>query len=426
MSDFDIAIVGGGLAGSTAAAMLGRAGVSTVVIDPHEVYPPDFRCEKLDASQVALLRKTGLADAVLSAAAVDEEAWVARFGHFIGRRKLNQYGIRYETIVNTVRSAIPTNVTRIQSKAIGITTSPDRQRVDLFGGGVVFARLVVVANGLNTGLRDALGMRREVLSPAHSISIGFDVAPVGHASFPFPSLTYGPEKITDRIAYLTLFPIGAAMRANFFVYRDMRDPWLKAMRTAPRETLFAALPRLRQLTGDIAVTSFVQIRPVDLYVTQGVERPGIVLVGDAYCTSCPAAGTGANKVFADVERLCNVHIPAWLATDGMGADKIAAFYADPVKIASDRHSAEKARFLRALSVNEGVSWRARRWARVIGLYGVCTLQEARAKRVAGPSRPAASAARASTPAVVGAERSSRVRLAVAHAPQPSLRRDANG
>jgi 2-polyprenyl-6-methoxyphenol hydroxylase-like FAD-dependent oxidoreductase len=56
----DIAIVGGGLAGSTAAAMLGRAGIDAVLVDPHPSYPNDFRCEKLDASQVELLRKTGV------------------------------------------------------------------------------------------------------------------------------------------------------------------------------------------------------------------------------------------------------------------------------------------------------------------------------------------------------------------------------
>jgi 2-polyprenyl-6-methoxyphenol hydroxylase-like FAD-dependent oxidoreductase len=38
----DIAIVGGGLAGSTTAAMLGRAGISAILIDPHPVYPPTF------------------------------------------------------------------------------------------------------------------------------------------------------------------------------------------------------------------------------------------------------------------------------------------------------------------------------------------------------------------------------------------------
>jgi 2-polyprenyl-6-methoxyphenol hydroxylase-like FAD-dependent oxidoreductase len=43
----DIAIIGGGLAGSTAAAMLGCAGIPTILIDPHPTYPPDFRGEKL-------------------------------------------------------------------------------------------------------------------------------------------------------------------------------------------------------------------------------------------------------------------------------------------------------------------------------------------------------------------------------------------
>jgi 2-polyprenyl-6-methoxyphenol hydroxylase-like FAD-dependent oxidoreductase len=384
MSVFDVTIVGGGLAGSTAAAMLGRAGIRTALIDPHETYPADFRCEKLDASQVALLTKTGLADAILPFAERDEQAWIARFGHYIGRRHYRQYGIRYEAMVNAMRLAIPANVKRLQSKAAGISLSPDRQRVRLFSGEEITSRLVIMANGLNLGLREACGMRREVLSAAHSISIGFDLKPLHDARFPFPALTYGPERIADRIAYLTLFPIRGAMRANLFVYRDMRDPWLKAMRDAPRETLFATLPRLHRLTGDFEVASFVQIRPVDLYVTRGVEQAGIVLVGDAYSTSCPAAGTGVNKVFSDVGQLCRVHIPAWLGTSGMGAEKIAAFYADPEKIASDRHSTQKAYRLRAMSINAGPTWRARRWARVVGLYGVMALQEARARRAGMP------------------------------------------
>jgi 2-polyprenyl-6-methoxyphenol hydroxylase-like FAD-dependent oxidoreductase len=255
-----------------------------------------------------------------------------------------------------------------------MTTGTDRQQLRLSSGEDISARLIVLANGLNIGLRHSLGIEREVTSPCHSISIGFDLKPVGR-SFDFRALTYYTESATDRIAYVTLFPIGAVMRANLFVYRDMDDPWLRQMRHHGEEALFAFLPRLRPLTGDIEVCD-VKIRPVDLYVSKGYRQAGIVLVGDAFGTSCPAAGTGCNKVFTDVERLCNVHIPRWLVTAGMGTDKIAAFYDDEVKIACDRFSADKAYYLRSLSTETALSWRARRGAKYLAHLGKGALRQA--------------------------------------------------
>jgi len=177
------------------------------------------------------------------------------------------------------------------------------------------------------------------------------------------------------MAYLTLFPVGSIMRANLFGYRDLHDPWLRRLREAPEESLFAAMPGLRKLTGKFAVTDFIKIRPVDLYVTSGYEQPGIVLVGDAFATSCPAAGTGVRKVLTDVERLCNVHIPRWLATRGMGTEKIAAFYDDPVKRACDAHSAAKAYHLRSFSIDTGLPWRARRAGKFVAHFGIGTLRQ---------------------------------------------------
>jgi 2-polyprenyl-6-methoxyphenol hydroxylase-like FAD-dependent oxidoreductase len=169
------------------------------------------------------------------------------------------------------------------------------------------------------------------------------------------------------------------MRANLMVYRDMRDPWLKTMRTAPVDAMLEVMPGLRDLLGEFAVPGFVKIRPADLYRTRGVRQPGVVLVGDAFATSCPAAGTGTSKVFTDVERLCNVHIPNWLAGRGMGADRIAAFYDDPVKRACDEQSLDKAYWLRALSTESGLTWKAQRWAR----FAVSRIREARHRAAAG-------------------------------------------
>jgi hypothetical protein len=170
------------------------------------------------------------------------------------------------------------------------------------------------------------------------------------------------------------------MRANLFVYRDMDDPWLQAMRARPQETLFALMPGLHAITGDFAVTGQVKIRPIDLYATCGHLQPGVVLVGDAFSTSCPAAGTGARKVLNDVERLCNVHIPQWLATPGMDAGKIAAFYDDPVKQACDRFSFNKAHGLKAFSIDPGPYWWLRRHAKFVAHYVLGLLRKLRPQR----------------------------------------------
>src|SRR5690349_8957594 len=145
----DIVIAGGGLAGSTAAAMLGKAGYSTVLVDPHAEYPPDFRCEKLDGPQVRVLRKTGLADAVLRTATADRECWVARFGHVIDRRPGDQHGVLYHTLVNSIRAQIPPQVDVIHAKVTEVSTGVDRQQVTLSTGEQLSPRLVVMANGLN-------------------------------------------------------------------------------------------------------------------------------------------------------------------------------------------------------------------------------------------------------------------------------------
>ncbi|MDB5520450.1 MAG: monooxygenase, FAD-binding protein [Tardiphaga sp.] len=368
MIETDIAVVGGGLAGSTAAAMLGRAGISTVMIDPHEIYPPDFRCEKISGPHIDALKRTGLADLVLPATTFDGDksdgtSWISRFGRLVDRRPGDQHGIMYDDFVNTMRRAIPDHVPHYATKVTGLTTSADRQHVTLSDGQVVSARLVILASGLNVGIRHWLGIEREVISPCHSITIGFNMKPVGRAAFDFGSLTHYTERLSDKVAYITLFPIGDAMRANLFTYRGADDPWLRDIRHDPVATLRRLMPHLADLTGDFEVEGPLKIRPADLYVSKGHLQPGVVVVGDAFSTSCPAAGTGSYKVFTDVERLCNVHIPAWLRSEGMGAEKIAAFYDDPVKRACDEFSYKEAQNLRSMSIDSGLKWQMHRWAR---------------------------------------------------------------
>ena len=363
MRQTDVLVIGSGLAGSLVAAMLGRRGVATVVVDPHETYPAELRCEKLDAMDLGILMKTGLGDVVVSKTALARRLDVVRHDHLVDRKNGMQRGIMYADLVNAIRNAIPAQVERIKGKANDVAAAADRQIVTLSSGEKISARLVVLANGLNLGLRESLGLTREIISPTHSVTIAFDIAPTGRPSFGFEALTYYSRRPSERYAYLTLFPVPGAMRANFMVYREVTDPWLALVRKSPREAMLEAIPNLEKVIGPFEISGQVWVRPADLYQTTGVERPGIVVVGDAFATSCPAAGTGTGKVFTDVERLCNRYIPDWLGTPGMDANKIAAFYADPDKRAFDAYSRREAFELKATSIDPGLGWAVRRWGK---------------------------------------------------------------
>jgi 2-polyprenyl-6-methoxyphenol hydroxylase-like FAD-dependent oxidoreductase len=393
----DIAIIGGGLAGSTAAAMLGRAGIPTILIDPHQIYPFDFRVEKISGDeQLDRFYQTGIADSVLRSATHDGENWIARFGYLLDKKPSRQYGIMYDALIGAIRAEIPASAELTYAKVTDVSTSAERQKLTLSNGETISARLVVLANGLSVGLRRNLGIERQIISVSHSISIGFDMVPVGRPAFEFPALTYFSERVKERVAYVTLFPIGNRMRANLFVYREVDDPWLREMRHRPVETMNAALPRLRRITGEYGVAGDVKIRPADLYVSTGYRQAGVVLVGDAFAHTCPVTGTGTDKVFTDIAQLCNVHIPAWLATEGMGADKIASFYDDPVKQACDAWSMAKAISFRKVTIENGLYWRAQRWARFLAWFGEGCLRRMRNGISAGSNRRAHSSSSSSS------------------------------
>ena len=85
-----------------------------------------------------------------------------------------------------------------------------------------------------------------------------------------------------------------------------------------------------------------------------------MLIGDAFATTCPTGGTGVDKVLTDVERLAAL-APGWLAAGDTGAAAIAHFYADPGKRACDADARRMIAYARAMALDPGLAWSARRW-----------------------------------------------------------------
>jgi 2-polyprenyl-6-methoxyphenol hydroxylase-like FAD-dependent oxidoreductase len=357
--DADVVIVGAGLCGSVAAVVLGRAGYRVVLVDRWADCPPQFRVEAIDSKQAELFNRLGLLDQIAAAATRYDHIVNARRGRVVDHTHELHYGLRYQDFVRVVRAQLPPTVEFVVDRVTDISTGPEHQQIVLAAQGTIMARLVVLATGFGDVLREKLGMTPIVTFEKHSIPFGFDVSPAPGRRFRFPALTYYGETASDGIDYLTIFPIGATMRANLFTFRDDRDPWIREFRRAPKAVLLATLPGLAGFLGDFEIQGPVQSWVMSLCQVDGHIQQGVVLVGDSFQNSCPAAGTGVTRLLTDVDRLRHL-APAWLASPGMGRDKIAQFYVDPEKQAVDRSSLAQARYRRMLTVDTGLLGSARR------------------------------------------------------------------
>ena len=351
----DVVVVGAGLGGAAAAAVLSRAGCDIVVVDRHATYPADFRAEQLVGSQTDALRRLGLLDGIVGQATPLPGATAACYGKIIDSTYSLHYGLRYEDMVNAARSlAVTTRF--VTGRVTRVATGPGLQAVVLADGTVIEARLVVLATGPNSGeLLRSLGIERTMLSDHHSLTLGFDVQTASRRI-----LVYYGERAGDRMDYLTVFPIGDTMRANLFCYLDPSDPWARSFKLNPKQALLDVMPSLERTIGPFEVVGKVQVRPNSIHRAGNVcQQAGVVLIGDAYQSSCPAVGTGIGRILADVEALRRL-VPLWLATPGMGADKVQQFYSDPAKRRFDAQALRDARHRRALCTETSWRWKAYR------------------------------------------------------------------
>jgi 2-polyprenyl-6-methoxyphenol hydroxylase-like FAD-dependent oxidoreductase len=357
---FDALIVGGGISGALAATVLGRAGYSACLIDRYETYPRDFRAEHLDGAMIQLLNRLGVLNELTGDLFRGETVTLARNGRPVGTAGSVNFGLRYETLVNRARSTLPPNIQVVTGRVANVDTSDTHQQVRLADGRTFQGRLVILATGQGFGLLKQAGIKRRTLREQHSLTFGFGIEPVGPKPFKDSFLVYQREKIEDRIDYFAAFTLAGQTRVNLFTYRDYKEPWTKAFIADPDAGLRQVMPGLEAALGPYRAFGPVEARPVDLYVADNLKVNGAVVIGDAFQASCPATGMGMVRLLTDIEQLCRAHLPRWLETPGMGADKIATFYRDPVKQACDAKALHDSEYRRAVSTKTSLPWKMHR------------------------------------------------------------------
>jgi 2-polyprenyl-6-methoxyphenol hydroxylase-like FAD-dependent oxidoreductase len=360
MIQSDVAIVGAGLAGATAAVLLARQGLKVTLVDPRKEFPPLFRAEKIELDQAELLRKFDLLEAVKPRARFIREIVRAKGGRIRLRRQVQQFGITYQDMVNQVRAQVPAEVDFRVGRIQSLIADAQAPSVVLADGEKIHARLVLLCNGVGSNLQAHLGVEKDMLADELSMAFGFVVARADGSTFPFDAITYRPSSARDHVGYLTLFRMGEVLRGNFFVYWSAKGAETQAFMRSPQSELDRLLPGLRNVLGDFTIQGRVEACRIDLYRLKDCVRPGVVMVADAYQSVCPSSGMGLSKVLTDVDVLCNTCIPVWFATPGVDTDKIGQFYGDARKRQVDDEALKRALRSRRVATDSSLPWQARR------------------------------------------------------------------
>jgi 2-polyprenyl-6-methoxyphenol hydroxylase-like FAD-dependent oxidoreductase len=355
----DVIVVGAGLTGALTAMLLARQGVHVVLLDRTTQYPPRFKAEKLEPDQIEMLRELGQMERLLPWTGHIQNIWEAQNGRVIRVREREQYGIFYQDMVNGIRAALPPEVKFRLGSVQEIGYSGESRSVTLDNGKEYRARLVVLATGTESPLHSRLGMTKRPIPQVPSDALGFTIESTG-GSFPFDAATYYPDDCGEKLAYLSLFRIGKAMRANLFAFWSGNEMGTRNFLRTPQSELHRMLPKLADVTGKFEVVSRVEAWRTQLYRMEGHLQPGLVLLADAFQNVCPTTGLGVSKVLTDVEVFCSECAPHWLSTPGMGVDKIASFYQTPRKMRVDELSVMDAWRNRQLALNRSLAWHARR------------------------------------------------------------------
>lgn len=349
---YDVLVVGAGIAGLSLAAAAARDGRSVLLVAARDTHPREFRAEKFSASEMEILDRLGLGARARAVCTPLHTVIEGRWGRLIKRVASQEFAFHYPELVDAVRAALPPNVVNVTGRVTEAETGPEAQMLALADGRRFTGRLLVVATGLGEGLQRQLGFERRMVSQGNTLVYGFNTA-FAYALLAGEQLIWSAEAGGDGIAYLTLFPLGTQIRANLFTYWPRGSAAAEAFVADPGGTLIRLMPGLTRTYGAIEAIGPIQQRPIDLVEISNPVRDGVVTIGDAFCTTCPAYGTGVRKALSDVTVLAAL-LPGWLASPGMGAEKVAAYYAHPAKVAADELSVGSSLRLRRMKMGRDI------------------------------------------------------------------------
>ena len=310
----DVITVGGGLAGSTLAGELARAGYKVLVLERETRFKDRVRGENMLPWGVAAARRLGVVDDLIAAGGHQPGSWITyMFGNPVSTRDLRSTTPHGEMSLNIYHPDMQEALLKRASflgvevkrgaKVVSVDSGPDRDPTVTFEFDgrreTVSARLVVGADGKFSQVRgwgEFKSQRNpDLLMIAGTLIHGTDV-PDGavHLAFGRGCATLLAPLGKKRARTYYVYP-GAAGRRGLSGNDKIQDFMNLCKGTGVPESW---------LTGADSDGPLAEFQGADCWV-EAPAKNGVVLIGDAAASSDPSWGCGLSLTLLDVEHLAD-------------------------------------------------------------------------------------------------------------------------
>jgi 2-octaprenyl-6-methoxyphenol hydroxylase len=313
MTDFQVAVAGGGLAGSIAALAFARSGFNTVLIAPDD-QRTDRRTTALMDQSLGFLKTLGLWDAIRPYAAalatmqiIDGTERLLRAPTVAFRAAeigLDAFGYN---ILNAPMLAILTaaidaqdNLTRIRASVARAEIGDQTARLVLDDGQALDVGLVVGADGRNSLIRQAAGIdTRKTLYPQTALVLNF-----GHQ---FPHNNISTEFHTPTGPF-TQVPLGENRSSLVWVVRPEEAANLIDM---TKEALNRRIEtRMQSMLGKVEIEDGMQAWPLSAMTARRFGKGSAILIGEAAHVFPPIGAQGLNLSLRDIQAATELALKA--------------------------------------------------------------------------------------------------------------------
>jgi 2-octaprenyl-3-methyl-6-methoxy-1,4-benzoquinol hydroxylase/2-octaprenylphenol hydroxylase len=364
MSDlhYDVAIIGAGMVGTALASLLSRSGFAVALVEAYEPQPFDaaddvgLRVSAISPGSAAILEQTGAWKLISAQRVRPYRRMQVEDGVDLEPLLFDAPVFNLERLGTIVENALVqwSLWQLVSSGGLVDTYCPDRldaiefsqsqNRVLLKSGKAITASLVVGADGANSGVRKAMGIRQDYWAyNQHGL-----VAVVGK------------QKANPGVAWQRFMPGGPLA---FLPLEDGRSSivWTRPSAEAERLLALATDEFISELDaassgwlGSVESCGPRAAFPLSMRLSECYASQRTLLMGDAAHVVHPLAGQGVNLGFADAACLAESLIRTRLASGDIGSASVLKSY-DHARRAESEAMAFGMHALRSLFNIDGLS-----------------------------------------------------------------------